>query len=70
MGEEIPAQVVVFPRFANHTLDDLAVADALNVTDIVSCDPLALPGLVPVGERDGLHLYKNTGAFGRAALRG
>ena len=48
---------------------DIELASALNVTDILSCEPLALPGVTLAGERDGIYLYKNTGAVGRAAVR-
>lgn len=68
-GDEVSEPSIGFPRIAQRELVDVAVASALNVTDIVSCEPVTFPGLVLVGEREGLHLYKNTGATGRAALR-
>ena len=68
-GEPMVERFTAFPRIAGGRLEDVAVANALNVTDIAACEPLALPGLSPAGERDGLYLYRNTGAFGRVALR-
>jgi hypothetical protein len=68
-GDEVSEPSIGFPRIAQRELVDVTVASALNVTEIVSCEPVTFPGLVPVGERDGFHLYKNTGATGRAALR-
>ena len=69
LGDETSEQSLGFPRMAVRLPENVNVVSALNVTDVVSCEPVALPGLVPVGEREGLYLYKNIGALGRAALR-
>ena len=57
---------MVFPRIAIHSQEDVVVASALNVTDIVACEPLSLPGVVPIGESGGLYWHRNTVAMGRA----
>ena len=68
-GDDGSEQILAFPRMAGTPPKDIELASALNVTDILSCEPLALPGVTLAGERDGIYLYKNTGAVGRAAVR-
>ena len=68
-GDDNSDQSLAFPRMAVRPPRDIELVSALNVTDILSCEPLALPGVILAGEGDGFYLYKNTGAVGRAAVR-
>src|SRR6185369_35897 len=68
-GERTSAQLKAFPRMGDSPHPDPAVLNALNVTEIVSCEPLSQPGLELLMERSRFYLYRNTEAFGRVALR-
>ena len=65
-GVEATEWRLAFPQMVIHSPEDLVVASALNVTDIVACEPLSLPGVVAIGENEGLYWHRNTAAMGRA----
>src|SRR5262245_42125826 len=59
-----------FPRIGTTTeTPDITYLNALDVTDILACRALRLPGLQVLEEREGFDLYKNTGAAGRVSVR-
>lgn len=68
-GDQPADQLKAFPRVAQRQLQDIGVASAWNVTEIISCEPLPFPELQEAGRYEGMIVYRNPGAFGRVALR-
>jgi hypothetical protein len=66
--EPAPRYIAAFPRIgAYRTLPDLDALDALNVTHIISCEPIDHARLEPVGAERPFYFYRNTTARGRVS---
>jgi hypothetical protein len=64
-----PGRHTAFPRMgALGTIQDLEALSVLNVTDVVSCGPLDMPGLEFVERSGQFYVYRNQRAFGRVAV--
>jgi hypothetical protein len=64
--EAAPAFEHAFPRIGDEpTLPDLVSVSALNVTEIVSCEPLTDDALRPIARSGVLYVYANMMATGR-----
>jgi len=68
--EEPKARLAAFERIGSSpVLPDMRLVSMLNVTEIVSCEPLAVPGLDLMVTREPLLVYRNTRAAGRVTCR-
>jgi hypothetical protein len=67
-GERPPQQLKAFERMGASARPDFDILDALNVTDIIACEPLDQPGLELLMQRQRFYLYRNTRALGRVAV--
>jgi hypothetical protein len=68
-GERPTGQLKAFERIgATAKTPDFDILNALNVTEIITCEPLEQPGLELLMQRERFRLYKNTRALGRVAV--
>ena len=68
--EEPKARLAAFERIGSSpVLPDMRLVSMLNVTEVVSCEPLTVPGLDLIATREPLLVYRNTRAAGRVACR-
>lgn len=68
-GEPPAEQRTAFPRMGETgSIADLGALSVLNVTEIVSCKPVDMPGLELIDRRDEFYIYRNHRASGLVAV--
>jgi hypothetical protein len=68
-GEPPAEQRTAFPRMGEPgEVHDFGALSVLNVTELVSCAPLDIPGVEEIGRTDKFYVYRNHRASGRVAV--